>query len=342
MSDDLDRIAPRKVKKMYLDSRRAEGVRDATLEAHYYRLKVFVDWLEDNDVEALSEVKGRTIHDYKVHRREVDEIAVVSLQGQVSTIRQFLRFGASIDAAKENLADKIQLPTPENDTRDTRIEIDHAERILDWLDRFQYASRDHALFALTWHTACRIGGIRALDLRDLKFDADQPHLQFRHRRKTDTPLKNGRDGERDVAIADWLVDILQDYIDHNRVSTTDDYGRSPLFTTREGRLSEGWVRTSFYVMSHPCNVGDCPHGTTEEECEIKNDTKNYASKCPSARPPHDVRRGSISMHLRSGWPMDPLAERVNATPKVIRKHYDVRSAREAMLTRSEFLQEFHA
>ncbi|GGM56647.1 hypothetical protein [Halarchaeum rubridurum] len=100
----------------------------------------------------------------------------------------------------------------------------------------------------------------------------------------------------------------------------------------------GWLRTTSYNLTQPCLIGDCPHDRDPATCDAA-DGREYASKCPSVRPPHDIRRGSISDHLRRGWPIQELAERVNATPKVIRKHYDVRRARESMLTRSELLAE---
>jgi hypothetical protein len=46
MSNDLDPIDPDTAVKMYLDSRRRE-VADATLQAHEYRLKQFLEWYDN-------------------------------------------------------------------------------------------------------------------------------------------------------------------------------------------------------------------------------------------------------------------------------------------------------
>lgn len=329
-------LDPREAHERYLDDRRGD-VREKTLEAHTYRVSTFLDWLEGEDVEDLTDLNGRHLHDYKVYRRDVDEVATTTLQSQLSTIRQFLRFCRDIDAVPHELPEKVRPPTPENDSRDTRVRRDHAESVLDHLDTFRYASRDHALFAVAWHTGCRMGGLRALDVDDVVLDdPDLPHLQFRHRRGRGTPLKNGSDGERDVALAGWVADLLDDYLDECRNDIEDDHGRRPLFTTAQGRLSEGWLRTTMYQLTKPCLAGECPHDRDPSECDAATGIE-YVSKCPSVRPPHDVRRGSISDHLRRGWPIEQLAERINATPRVIRKHYDVRSTRESMLTRRDVL-----
>jgi len=232
----------------------------------------------------------------------------------MSTLRQFVRFLESINAVRDDLSKKVRVPTVEQRARKERIDREQAERILDYLGTYQYASRQHALFAYVWHTGARIGGVRTVDLRDLALDdGEQPHIKLRHRPGRGTPLKNGYDGERNVGLREWAASVLRDYVDERRTPQTDDDGHQPLFTTRQGRISEGWVRREFYDV-------------TEEHADEKH-------------PPHDVRRGAISDHLARGWPIDDLGERVNATPAVLRKHYDVRDAREAMLSRADLLSQ---
>jgi hypothetical protein len=50
MTDDLEPLDPRTAKEMYLDNRRHE-LSSATIQAHHYRLKQFVRWCEDEDIE---------------------------------------------------------------------------------------------------------------------------------------------------------------------------------------------------------------------------------------------------------------------------------------------------
>lgn len=333
-----DGVDPADAIDLYCDDRREE-VRDATLESHRYRLTTFAEFLKEHrDVHDLADVTGRDLHAYKVHRRDEEDIKLVTLQGQFSTIRQYLKFAASIDACDPELVEKVRLPKPETRARETQLPKVRAERVLEYLDTYEYASRNHALMTMAWHTACRMGGMRALDLRDVHLEDENPHLQFRHRRDTGTPLKNGEDGERDVGLAEWAVDVLQDYQEKKRDDVQDEHGRRPFFTTKQGRLSENWLRVQFYKMTQPCLVRECPHDEERSSCEYVQNWRQWASKCPSTHAPHDVRRGSISAHLMAGWPVPKLSERVNATPRVIRKHYDVRTSREAMLSRNDYLE----
>jgi site-specific recombinase XerD len=330
---DLD---PWEAIEMYLADREAE-LRDSTLESHEYRLVPFARFCDEQGL-ALADLDGRDLQAFKQSR--VDDVAPKTLQSQMSTLRQFTRFLESIEAVPSDLSEKVRVPSVEQVTRESRIERDRAERILDYLGTYEYASRNHAMFAFAWHTGARLGGIRAVDLRDCALDDDeQPHVKLRHRTGTDTPLKNGDDGERNVGLKPWCASILRDYVDERRAAVADDHGREALFTTPQGRISENYLRVTFYHQTHPCAIGQaCPHDRDEADCEaLKENT--CGAQCPDALPPHDVRRGSISDHLQRGWPIEDLAERVNASPKVIRAHYDVRGEREAMLARSTLLSE---
>jgi hypothetical protein len=102
MSSELEPIDPHTAKKMYLDERRHE-VADATLQAHHYRLKQFVDWCEDDGIENLNDHSGRDIHRFRMTRRD-DGLANATMKGQLATLRMFLRFSATIDAVESGLA----------------------------------------------------------------------------------------------------------------------------------------------------------------------------------------------------------------------------------------------
>lgn len=95
------------------------------------------------------------------------------------------------------------------------------------------AAKHHALLELLWHTGARLGGIRALDLRD--FHSEEGFVEFVHRPSTGTPLKNKIEGERMVGLRQPVVDVLEEYVEENRDNAPDEYGRSPLLATRNGR-----------------------------------------------------------------------------------------------------------
>jgi hypothetical protein len=116
------------------------------------------------------------------------------------------------------------------------------------------------------------------------------------------------------------MEVLGDYIEHHRVDQQDDVGRAPLFTTREGRPAPDTVRKWSYLATLPCRHSGCPHGKDRATCEWP--TYAQASKCPSTRAPHHVRTGSITYQLNIGFPVEVVANRVNASVQTIRDHYD--------------------
>jgi len=144
---ELEPLAPEPAVELYLEHREGE-VSDETLSSHGYRLQQFVEWCEEvEEIDNLNDLTGRKLHAYRVHRRQEDDIKPVTLQGQLSTLRMFLRFCASIDAVPEGLADKILLPpVPESEQASrTTLDEDRAECILDHLRKYQYVSRSHVV-----------------------------------------------------------------------------------------------------------------------------------------------------------------------------------------------------
>ena len=118
-----------------------------------------------------------------------------------------------------------------------------------------------------------------------------------------------------------LCTALNDYIAHQRVAITDEYGRDPLLTTTNGRIAEATVRTYVNKWTAPCNLtNECPHGRSIEECSGARHVGDM--DCPSKRSPHDVRRGYITYLRRHGVPKEIISEEVDASVAVIDEHYD--------------------
>ena len=51
-------------------------------------------------------------------------------------------------------------------------------------------------------------------------------------------------------------------------------------------------------------------------------SRTHASKCPSTRPTHAIRRGSITWQRNLGFSRETVADRAATTPGVIRRYYD--------------------
>jgi len=341
MSEDLDPIGPREAVQLYLDHREPE-LSEKSLENHRYRLDAFVAFCTEAGIENLNALTGRDLHKFRVWRRNgegkhYDEISKVTLYGNLQTLRKFLEFCSSIDAVEQGMRERVLIPNLEDEeiSKDEFLDEDRAVAILDFLDQFRYASREHVVISLLWHTGMRLGSLRAIDVDD--FDADARCLDLVHRPASGTPLKNKQAAERSIAVGDYHVKLLGAYIENNRHDVTDDAGRQPLITSAQGRLTETPIRRLCYRWTQPCEIGECPHDEDPKTCEYR--LRENLVDCPSSRSPHGIRRGSITKHLRDGTPRDIVSDRMNVTQDVLDRHYDETTSRERMELRREFIQD---
>jgi integrase len=278
------------------------------------------------------------MHDYRIWRRNEGGLCRVSEKTQMDTLRVFIRFCARMDIVEKDLHTAVVSPTLTDDDRQSGdiVEPETAEQILAVAAKYHYASRPHALFLLAWRTAARLSGLRAIDLED--YYSDEEYLKIKNRPETGTRLKNGRGGERLVALHPSTCTILDEYIDHNRVDSVDEYSRNPLFTTTGGRMSNSAIRNTAYRMTSPCKYDDsCPHDRDPEECDAANRV-NEAYECPSSTAPHSIRRGAITNMRRREIPREVVSDRADVSEPVLEKHYDKRSPRERMELRRSFLE----
>lgn len=334
MTGPLEPLAPSTGKEMYLDERRHE-LTEATIQSHGYRLRQFVLWCEDDDIDNLNDLSGRDIHRFRVKRREEDGLATASMKGQLATLRMFLRFCGSIDAVTSGLDEKIILPTTTaEDAREELITAERAAKILDHLQQYRYATLEHALLEVLWHTGLRVGAGTGLDIDD--YDPDEQSLELVHRPDSGTTLKNQGRGERFVALSERVCDVLDDWLAVNHPGVEDDHGRDPLFATQRSRLSKNRARSIAYQYTRPCVYSDrCPHDREIEECEAR--PTSQAHRCPSALSPHPFRRGAITYHLQEDTPEPVVRDRMDVSMDVIGRHYDQRSPQEKLRQRRQYL-----
>ncbi|WP_459193760.1 tyrosine-type recombinase/integrase [Halosimplex sp. J119] len=332
---------------MYHDAMRDEHA-ESTRKSARHRLRAFIQFCDEEGIENLNELSGRDLFRYRTWRREGqgedrEPIKLVTLKGQLATLRRFLRFAANIDAVDPELYEQLTLPTMKNgeDVSDTTLDPDRAIAILDYLENAQPATRDHIILLLLWETGARTGALRGLDLRDLDLEGKHPRLSgpalhFVHRPDTGTPLKNHDKGTRWNRISERTATFIKDYIDFHRNEVTDDHGREPLITTEYGRPAANTIRTTLYRVTRPCWRGeDCPHDRDLDDCEATH--LDHASKCPSARSPHDVRSGRVTYYRREDVPRRVVKDRLNASEDILDRHYDRRTDREQAEQRSDHL-----
>ena len=325
--DDLEPIEPGTAQELFLDHK-ATDCTDSTVQNHRYRLNPFVRWCGEEDIDNLNELTGRDLQRYRLWRKEDGDLNKLSLRMQMSTLRVFLKWAGSIEAVPQNLYDKVMVPRvrPEERQRDETLDADDAQEILEYLSKYEYASKEHAVMALLWQTGIRVGSAHSLDVDDVSLDEN--YVQLIHRPDEGTTLKNGKSGQRPVALTPDVSEVLADYIRTHRKDLSDDYGREPLFTTAHGRMHGNTIRRLTYRVTAPCYRGvDCP------DCE------GDESKCPEAVSPHAIRRGSITHFLTSDVPVDVVSDRMNVSRKVLDQHYDKRSEEVKMEQRRGYLDD---
>jgi len=255
-SDDLEPLEPQEAVSLYKQDRQ-DDIWPSTLRSHGYRLDRFLNWCEEYDVTNLNDLTGRDIQRFKLWRKQ--QVKQVTLKSTLDTLRVFLRFCQALDAVQDGLAESVVSPTidREQNVSDAIIQTEVAETILEYQDKYNYASLKHALFRLLWESGMRIGAAQGIDIKDVHLrDA---YVELHHRPETDTPLKNGKGGERNVALSPDLNFVLEDYINELRPERTDDYGRNPLFASSQGRYQKTSLRVYINQMTRPCCTGKSVH-----------------------------------------------------------------------------------
>jgi site-specific recombinase XerD len=325
-------LSPREARDRWLAKIRASSA-ESTVSSYHYRTKHFIEWCEENGVSSTNQLTGWEIDEFENYRRG-QGLALISLNNELSTLKNFLEYCARVELVDENLPSKVvppEVPT-EADVDDTRLPWEDGRELLNHYENAEELrhSRAHVLLTLGWYAGPpRLGAIRGLDIRD--YHPDEQYIRYHHRPDEDTPLKNEYKGERVVRLPERAIDVIEGYLDEHRHDIRDDYGRQPLLTSQVGRPSRNAIRAWMYLATVPCVHSECPHGNDPSDCEFLDYSK--ASQCPSSRSPHQVRTGAITWMLNEGVSIDTVAARANVSVSVLKKHYDKPGHVEEMMER---------
>ena len=343
MTDQIDRdpaeVTPlRKARRDFLQHKQ-ETQKESTARAYKYPTRSFADYIDSKAIQATGEIAQRHISGWMDQRRQ--NVKPVTVQNNAKHLRVFLKWMAQRELIDWGIHERMEIPTvPEgDDVSDTVLRKEQAQNTLEYLETFEYGTVYHALFHTMWHTGCRISGAMALDLDDFQQTAEDSILQFRNRKSTGTPLKNGNKSERNVTLSESLSQVLRDYTASRRSPKKDDYGRDPLFTVAGGRLTRQRAYKNIVAFTRPCVIGEnCPHNREINTCEAAQ-RKVKAPSCPSSVSLHPIRKGAITYHINEGWPKEVLSERVDVSVEVLEKHYDFRKNERKRKNRKKYLHE---
>lgn len=321
------------------------NITENTRNEYRRKLRFFLKYCELNEIENLNALSGRDIDGYRTWRREessdqVDGLSPKTMRDEMYLFGDLVGYLESIEAVEDDLAEKVTIPdvSAEDEVRDIELPAERANRILNHLGKYQYASREHVVWLLHCEIGRRPGGMQSLDLDDYHPNGDDSYLAFRHR-PTETRLKNAKNSEEDVSIHESVCEVLDDYIESSREDVVSDGGRRPLLTSKYGRLSKSSMRKYMYKWSRPCEIsGECPHGRDIDEC-VAAGTSESASKCPSSCASYAIRHGYLTEMRRQRVPKALLSDRCDVSEEILEKHYDERSVEERREVRRDILNE---
>jgi len=326
---------PRQARSLFLKSKK-DSLKESSYRAYRFPTKHFIQYLESENIVNIREVDGYVIENWKLTRK-ADGIAPATFKSNVKHVAVFVRWCERTNLVETGVGDQIVIPNIaiEDEASHKTVSKKRAEDILRYLEKFEYGTRQHAIFYFLWQTGCRISGAITLDLDD--FHPTESKIEFRDRKTSETALKNGSRGERNVTLTDDLIRVLSDYIDISRDDVRDEYDRRPLFTTGSGRIRRQVVYKNVVGFTRPCVYdGGCPHNREIENCDAaQNKKKGY--ECPGSISMHPIRRGSITNHLNQGWPKEKVSERCDVSVSILEKHYNEQSKEDERQTRRKFL-----
>ncbi|QIB79070.1 site-specific integrase [Haloferax volcanii] len=332
----LKTTPPHEAKNRFLKDKNP-GVTEKTLKNYRTCLRQFCDWLDDQRVTNLNDLDSELIQRYKEHR--LSKVKVITARQDMMTIKQFIEFCEHIAAVPRGMGDMVRIPSvsEQDEICDDLLTRDEATEILDFLGKYEYASKRYVTLLLLWKTGMWMSGLRALDLGD--YDEGRPALELRHRARAGTPLKNKEKSERDVLITPETAEVVPDYITQTRPGVEDEHGREPLLASESGSVVSTTIQRYVYTATRPCyyNGGGCPFDRDLETCEAMS--WNASCKCPGSVSPHALRRGYVTAARNAGQPKDVTGERVNMNGKGLDKHYDKGTSAEKAERRRGYIRD---
>ena len=312
------------------------GITQSTKNNHESRLNNFLEWCDQEGITNINEVNEQTLLTYRSWRSE--QVSPITLRMCFGTVRKFIDYCETTNRVHQGTAENVDLPNVADgeDVDDTVLAVEEAQQILDYLRKYEYATRDHLIFELLWHTGIRLSALYGFDKDD--YSRKDMSIKARHRPETGTALKNKKKSNRKIALTESVCEVVDDYLAQNHPGVRDDNGRMPLIGTKSGRAHRTTITKAVYKMTRPCVYSnECPVDKDPNSCEYVYNSN--ASGCPESVSPHPIRKGYVTKQRNNDWPVQALCDRVNMSPEVMEKHYDKGSEDEKTERRRKFLED---
>ena len=316
--------------EVVLDEFREKKLEEVESTGQYRRkLDYLQTYLEDEvRIESTEDLTSEDVERYNKWRKyeslpRDEPLADTTLSDDMYLFREFIRHLIEHRMAPVRFEKCVEIPEIDyaggEGVDEKKLDPKIAKAALDYLRKYEYADVEHVSMELLCQSGPRKGGLIGRDVPD--FDYEERVLKY----ETDetTPLKNDESSEREITLYGDVPEIIQDYLNDQRPSETDEEGREPLLTKGDKRMSPSTLQKIAYKWTRPCMVGlDCPHDRDPEDCEAAQ-KNNSAFKCPSSRAPHHIRSGYITDQKNRGVSAEGIEQRCDVSPRVQKLHYDL-------------------
>lgn len=174
------------------------------------------------------------------------------------------------------------------------------------------------------HWSCEISRCGGLPLRRSLHRDSSPSRSWRGgelNKDRGIPLKNKEDSEREENLHEWVVKIVDNYLEERRDEITDN-GRRPLLTTHKGRPLCTTLRRHLRAITRPCFYqSSCPVESRDKETCWATEWSNPFD-CPDFVKPHSFRRGAITVWLNECPSKELVSDRMDVSTDALDEHYD--------------------
>lgn len=314
-------------------SERPGDLAQSSVETYRYGINSFKTWM-DGEGYTLQDLDAWTVGEYWTWLRDENDYSESTLESYTKATRAFLKFGGEKNVVQEGLHEHVENYHASKEGRqwDQEVDVERIDEIVEFLERAYPTERNPLIFRLLAKTGLRRSGLRALDVKDVKYEGG-PRLYVRSRENT--KLKGRKNHNRIINISQDLYNDLQAYVEDRRIDVVDEYGRNPLFTTKNGRVSIGLIvdTVHYYSSPHISGAGEC-----QPECEVgPNPNKHETKKCNKSFSPHTLKKYHVTKLRNRGIGFESIGERVATNPDTLRVHYDESKQKQQADRRKETL-----
>ena len=164
-------LSPREARDRWINRLRTSPMAESSVSSYHYRTKLFVEFCEDKGINSIGDLTGWDIDSFENERRGA-EIDSTSLNNEIDTLLELLKYCARIGLVDENLSEKIDVPeVPKGDNvSKTKLDTDRAKALLDYYDSTpeERHTRAHAMLASAWYVTSANGSFPRPRPRELQ------------------------------------------------------------------------------------------------------------------------------------------------------------------------------